>query len=151
MANSHPEDTELVRQLFCKHVPEVASGTVEIRGIVRNPGKRSALAVSSKDPAVDAVGACTGIRGSRAKAMVTELGEYLDIVLWNDSAEKFIGNLLAPMRFMRISLNETTREAWIVPTGECQAPSPERLALQSSLLRSLTSWNLKLYSPRQTG
>src|ERR1043166_6224036 len=111
--NSNPDDTEPIRRLFEQHVPEVASGKVEIRGIVREPGNRSILAVAPKNSSIDAVGSCVGIRGSRVKNMVSRLGggEHFDIVLWSESLERFIANLLAPSRFVRVSFEEATRQA----------------------------------------
>jgi len=143
--SSDSDETEVVRQLFKDLVPAVASGVVEIRGIVREPGNRSILAVISKDPAIDAVGACVGSRGDRVKQIVERLGgEYVDIVLWNESAERFIANLLAPLHFLRVSFDEATREAVVHIARDSERPLAGRLAMRSKLLLQLTGWNLKL-------
>jgi N utilization substance protein A len=70
------DSTDAIQRLFEQHVPEIASGAVEIRGIGREQGKRTMLAVESKVPAVDAVSACTGVRATRIRAMLAELPEY---------------------------------------------------------------------------
>ena len=143
--SSDSSETEVVRQLFKDQVPAVASGVVEIRGIVREPGNRSILAVISKDPAIDAVGSCVGNRGNRVKQIVERLGgEFVDIVLWNESAERFIANLLAPLRFVQVTFDEATHEAIVQVALDRNRPVAGRRELQAQLLLQLTGWNLKL-------
>jgi N utilization substance protein A len=146
--NSNPDDTEPIRRLFEQHVPEVASGKVEIRGIVREPGNRSILAVAPKNSSIDAVGSCVGIRGSRVKNMVSRLGggEHFDIVLWSESLERFIANLLAPSRFVRVSFEEATRQANVVLAHDSPQAPPGRLPMKSKLLSQLTGWHLNVKS-----
>src|ERR1041385_3065325 len=104
-------DTAEVRNVFEQHIPSIASGIVTIRGIARDRGNRSVLAVSSSDPATDPVGSCVGLRGATIKSIVKELrGEFVDIVRWSDSAKEFLGNLFTPMRFYNISFDETSRQ-----------------------------------------
>src|SRR2546430_13326 len=106
-----PEALE-VRKLFEQRVPRIASGVITIRGVVREPGSRTILAVASTDPATDAVGSCVGMRGAIVKGIVTELqGESIDIVLWNDSAKQFLSNLFSPMSFLSIAFDETSHRA----------------------------------------
>jgi len=143
--SSNSNEIEQVRQLFRELVPEVAAGVVEIRGIVREPGNRSILAVISKDPAIDAVGACVGNRGARVKQIVERLGgELVDIVLWNESAERFIANLPAPLRFVQVTFDKATHEAIVQIALDCDRPVAGRRELQAQLLLQLTGWNLKL-------
>jgi transcription termination/antitermination protein NusA len=143
--SSNSNEIEKVRQLFQNLVPEVAAGVIEIRGIVRESGNRSILAVVSKDPGIDAVGACVGNRGDRVKQVVERLGgEFVDIVLWNESAERFIANLLAPMHFVHAAFDEATHEATVQIATDSDRPLAGRLALQMELLLQLTGWNLRL-------
>ena len=83
--------------LFELEVPEIQDGTVEIRGIAREAGSRTKMAVYSEDENVDPVGACVGTRGSRVQSVVDELnGEKIDIIFWSDSPEELIANVLSP-------------------------------------------------------
>ncbi len=143
--DSNSDESEAVRRLFEATVPDIASGIVQIVGIVRDPGYRSIIAVRSNNPAVDPVGACVGNRGERVKRVVADLGgEYVDIVRWSDSPERFIGNMLAPLHFLRVSLDESSREATVLLARDSERPVPKRLAVQSQLLLKLTGWHLKL-------
>ncbi len=140
--NSESNDTEVIWNLFRTHVPEIASGVVRVLGIAREPGKRSVLAVSSNDPRIDPVGTCVGPRGSRVKCIVQELGgEKIDLVRWEDSAERFISNLLGPARLASASFNDATREATVTVIQSPSSRMPE-LALRSRLLMDLTGWKL---------
>ena len=135
------ESAAVIQRLLEQHVPEIGSGAVEIRGIAREPGKRTMVAVERTVPAVDAVGACTGVRGSRVKAMLAELpGEHMDIVLWNSELQRFLGNLLAPNRTIQVSLDHSARRATISIPPDCTPLSELRLRLASKL----TGWDLKI-------
>ena len=94
LSRSHPG---LVKNLFELEVPEIQDGTVEIKGIAREAGSRTKMAVASNDPGVDPVGACVGARGARVQAVVDELGgEKIDIIPWSDEPAEFISNVLSP-------------------------------------------------------
>ena len=104
LSRTHPD---FVIQLFGLEVPEVYQGIVEIRAIAREPGSRSKIAVWSRDPHVDPVGACVGLKGSRVQAVVSELGgERIDIVPWTDDARQFIAQALSPADVYKIILHE---------------------------------------------
>ncbi|MFN2421241.1 MAG: transcription termination factor NusA [Gemmatimonadota bacterium] len=104
LSRTHPD---FVRQLFALEVPEVFQGIVEIRAIAREPGSRSKIAVWSRDPHVDPVGACVGLKGSRVQAVVSELGgERIDIVPWTDDPRQFIAQSLSPAEVYKIILHE---------------------------------------------
>ncbi|HVJ68520.1 MAG TPA: transcription termination factor NusA, partial [Caulifigura sp.] len=94
LSRVHPE---LVRRLFEVEIPEVAERVIVVRSLAREAGYRSKVAVSCSDNSVDAVGACVGVRGSRIKTIVEELGgERIDIVRWNDNLQVLIPNALQP-------------------------------------------------------
>jgi N utilization substance protein A len=138
-----PEALE-VRKLFEERVPPIASGVVTIRGIVREPGTRTILAVASADPATDAVGSCVGTRGAIVKDIVAHLrGERIDIVLWNDSPKQFLASLLHPMRCGRISFDEASHHATAVLCADSELASSKTVALRSRLFRDLTGWVLQ--------
>src|SRR2546421_8206759 len=102
LSRSHPE---LIRRLFEREVPEVGERTIELKALAREPGHRTKIAVSSIDSKVDAVGACVGVRGSRIKNIVEELGgEKIDIVRWNESSQILIGNALKPAEVAEVAL-----------------------------------------------
>src|SRR4030095_6922201 len=108
--NGDSNDLEVIWKLLRKHVPEVTSGVIKILGIAREPGKRSVIAVASSHPQRDPVGTCVGLRGDRVKRIVNELGgrEMMDIIRWEESAERFIANVLAPLRLFRPSFADAT-------------------------------------------
>ncbi|HET6362666.1 MAG TPA: transcription termination factor NusA [Gemmatimonadota bacterium] len=104
LSRTHPD---FVKALFALEVPEVYQGIVEIRAIAREPGSRSKIAVWSRDPHVDPVGACVGLKGSRVQAVVSELGgERIDIVPWTDDPRQFIAQALSPADVYKIILHE---------------------------------------------
>ncbi len=102
---------ELVKRLFELEVPEVHDGTVEIKNIAREAGSRTKMAVYSKNPDVDPVGACVGTNGSRVGVIVNELkGEKIDIVPWSENPEEFISAALNPAKVIKVVANETEDE-----------------------------------------
>jgi len=142
--NADSSETLEVRKLFEQRITQIASGVVTIRGIVRERGSRTIVAVASTDPATNAVGSCVGMRGAIAKGIVRELqGEPIDIVLWNDSAERFLSNLLAPMRFLRVSFDEASHQATAVLSADSELLPSKKVALICRLFRHLTGWVLQ--------
>ena len=98
---------ELVKRLFEREIPEIADGTVEVKAISRVAGARSKIAVCSKDPNVDAVGACIGPKKSRISSIVNELkGEKIDVILWSEDQADFIAKALAPAEVKQVILSE---------------------------------------------
>ena len=112
VSRSHPE---FVKRLFEEEVTEIQDGIVTIESIAREAGSRTKIAVSTVDPNVDAVGACVGMNGSRANAIVNELrGEKIDIVNWSDMPEIFIENALSPAVVMDVSIDEYEKTARVI-------------------------------------
>ncbi len=104
LSRSHPD---FVKRLFALEVAEIADGTVEIKGIAREAGYRTKVAVLSHDERVDCVGACVGMRGMRVKNIVRELsGEKIDIVRWSDEVRTYVTNALSPARLLRVTIAE---------------------------------------------
>ena len=102
LSRTHPD---FVRRLFENEIPEIADHTIEIKALSREAGYRTKIAVSSIDLKVDCVGACVGVRGSRIKNIVDELGgERIDIVRWNDSLQVMIPNALQPAQIEEVFL-----------------------------------------------
>ncbi|MFH1790664.1 MAG: transcription termination factor NusA [Candidatus Omnitrophota bacterium] len=106
---------EFVKKLFELEVPEILEGIVEIRGIAREPGERTKIAVFSKESKVDPVGACVGMRGTRVKDIVRELhGERIDVIRWDDTVDKFLANALAPVDIKKMILNREKNHIQVI-------------------------------------
>lgn len=103
VSRAHPD---FVRALFRLEVAEISDGVVEIKGIAREPGYRTKVAVSSRDEKVDPVGACVGMRGMRVKNIVRELsGEKVDIIRWSPDLKVYVSNALSPAKLLKVSIN----------------------------------------------
>ncbi len=108
LSRSHPD---FVRRLFELEVSEIADGIVEIKGIAREPGYRTKIAVISNDSKVDPVGACVGMRGMRVKNIVRELsGEKIDIIRWSEDTKTYVTNALSPARLAKVDIVEKDGE-----------------------------------------
>jgi N utilization substance protein A len=109
-----------VHRLLEAEVPEIKAGTVQIRGIAREPGLRTKIAVSATEPGIDPVGACVGPKGVRHRAILSELAnEHVDIVPWSDDAEAFVAASLGPAKADSVSIDRATRTATVlVPRGQ---------------------------------
>ena len=112
VSRTHPG---LLRRLFELEVPEIYNGIIEVKGVVREPGNRSKIAVYSHKKDVDPVGACVGPRGSRVQAIVNELkGEKVDIIEWSEVPEIFIASTLSPAKTIKVETNPETKSALVV-------------------------------------
>ena len=111
ISRSHPG---LLAGLFQMEVPEILSGTVEIKGITREPGSRAQVAVASSNPQLDPVGTCVGQRGSRIQSILAEIGdEKIDIIVWDKDIRKYLTNALSPARVDKITLSKDKRTATV--------------------------------------
>lgn len=111
----------LIEGLFKREVPEVASGSVEIKAVVREPGNRSKVAVYSNQSGIDPVGSCVGQKGVRVQAIIQEFGgiEKIDIIQWTDDAKNYIAQALSPAKNVRVELEEESKIAHVfVPQEE---------------------------------
>lgn len=112
VSRSHPE---LVKRLFESEVTEVKDGIVEIKGIAREAGSRTKMAVWSNDPNVDPIGACVGLNGARVNAIINELrGEKIDIINWSDSPAILIENALSPAKVVSVIADDEAKTAQVV-------------------------------------
>jgi transcription termination/antitermination protein NusA len=140
-------DPELIRTLFELEVPEIADGLVEIRGVAREPGYRSKIAVESHAQGVDPVGACVGPRGSRVRMVVSELrGEKIDIIPWNTEPARFIAKALSPARVREVFVDDDTREATVVVPDDQLALAIGKEGLNARLAARLTGWKVDIQS-----
>ena len=109
LSRSHPK---LLRKLFEIEVPEIASGSVEIKAVAREPGSRTKVAVISHEPGIDPVGSLVGQKGIRVSTVIQELGgEKIDVIEWAENPEEFIANALSPAKVIDVELNEKYKEA----------------------------------------
>src|SRR3954451_17206526 len=145
LSRSHPE---LIRRLFEREVPEVGERTIEIKALAREPGHRTKIAVSSIDSKVDAVGACVGVRGSRIKNIVDELGgEKIDIVRWNESSQILIGNALKPAEVAEVSLCFELGRATVVVNDDQLSLAIGKRGQNVRLAARLTGWDIDILTP----
>jgi transcription termination/antitermination protein NusA len=143
-------DQELIRTLFELEVPEIADGLVEIRGVAREPGYRSKIAVESHAQGVDPVGACVGPRGSRVRMVVSELrGEKIDIIPWNTEPARFIAKALSPARVREVFVDDETKEATVVVPEDQLALAIGKEGLNARLAARLTGWKVDIQSDQE--
>src|SRR5687767_6396488 len=143
-------DPELIKTLFELEVPEIADGLVEIRGVAREPGYRSKIAVESHAQGVDPVGACVGPRGSRVRMVVSELrGEKIDIIPWNTEPARFVAKALSPARVREVYIDDETREATVVVPNDQLALAIGKEGLNARLAARLTGWKVDIQSDEE--
>ncbi len=147
LSRSHPN---LVKRLFELEVPEINTGVVEIYSISREAGSRSKIAVFSKDPNVDALGACVGFKGSRVKIIVDELrGEKIDIVIWSNDPATFIANSLSPSKVVKVIPDEKQKSAVVVVPDYQLSLAIGKEGQNARLAAKLTSWKIDIKSEAQ--
>src|ERR1051325_4042919 len=140
-------DPELIRTLFELEVPEIADGLVTIRGVAREPGYRSKIAVESHVQGVDPVGACVGPRGSRVRMVVSELrGEKIDIIPWNNEPARFVAKALSPARVREVYLDDEGKEATVVVPDDQLALAIGKEGMNARLAARLTGWQIDIPS-----
>jgi transcription termination/antitermination protein NusA len=145
LSRSHPE---MIRRLFEREVPEVGERTIELKALAREPGHRTKIAVSSIDTKVDAVGACVGVRGSRIKNIVDELGgEKIDIVRWNESSQILIGNALKPAEVTEVALCFELGRATVVVNEDQLSLAIGKRGQNVRLAARLTGWDIDILTP----
>ncbi|EKD32926.1 MAG: hypothetical protein ACD_76C00114G0003 [uncultured bacterium] len=136
---------EIVSKLFETEIPEVAEGDVEIKGIARDPGFRSKVAVFAKDENIDPIGACIGQRGSRIQTIITELGgEKVDIVEWSKDSKEFIAHALSPAKVESVELDEESKSAVVTVAPDQLSLAIGRGGQNVRLAAHLTGWKLNI-------
>jgi len=145
LSRTHPD---FIRQLFEQEVPEVAENIIEIRALAREAGYRTKVAVASIDEKVDPVGACVGVRGSRIKNIVDELGgEKIDIVRWNDSSQVLITNALMPAKVSEVALCFELGKATVVVSSDQLSLAIGKHGQNVRLAARLTGWDIDILTP----
>jgi len=145
LSRTHPD---FIRRLFESEVPEIAEGIIEVRALAREAGYRSKVAVMSFDDKVDPVGACVGVRGSRIKNIVDELGgEKIDIVRWNDSSQILVANALMPAKVSEIALCFELGRATVVVEEDQLSLAIGKHGQNVRLAARLTGWDIDILTP----
>ncbi len=143
LSRSHPN---FVKELFAMEIPEIADGIVEIKSIVREPGSRTKLAVTSNADEIDPVGSCVGQRGTRIMAISNELGqEKIDVVEWSDDSEEFIANSLSPAKVKSVDIGEG-RGARVLVAEDQLSLAIGRGGQNVRLAAKLTGWKIDVRS-----
>ena len=144
LTRSHPQ---FVAKLFELEVPEVLEKIVEIKSIVREPGDRTKIAVTSREKAVDPVGACVGIKGSRVQAVVRELrGEKIDIITWTSDPRVFIAEALNPASIEKVGVDEEKKSALVVVADSQLSLAIGKNGQNVRLAARLTGWKIDIIS-----
>src|SRR5947208_154805 len=142
LSRTHPD---FVRRLFENEIPEIADRTIEIKAVAREAGYRTKVAVSSIDLKVDCVGACVGVRGSRIKNIVDELGgERIDIVRWNDSLQVLIPNALQPAAIEEVFLYPRLGRAIVLVKEDQLSLAIGRRGQNVRLASKLVGWDIEI-------
>ncbi|MBI5641238.1 MAG: transcription termination/antitermination protein NusA [Nitrospirae bacterium] len=138
---------QFVAALFKMEVPEINEGLVLIRNIVREPGERTKIAVFSKDSAVDPVGSCVGMKGTRVQTIVRELrGERIDIIPWTDDVRMLIARALSPASIDKIGINEEGKTAMVVVNDQQLSLAIGKKGQNVRLAMKLTGWDIDIIS-----
>ncbi len=144
LSRSHPQ---FVAKLFELEVPEVMEKIIEIRSVVREPGDRTKIAVTSREKAVDPVGACVGIKGSRVQAVVRELrGEKIDIITWTQDPRVFIAEALNPATIEKVGIDEEKKSALVVAADSQLSLAIGKNGQNVRLAARLTGWKIDIIS-----
>ena len=148
LSRSHPD---LVHGLFSMEVPEIDSGSVEVKAIAREAGSRTKIAVASKESGVDPIGSLVGQKGVRVQTVINELsGEKIDIILWSDKVEEFIANSFSPAKIFEVKVLDDARKHALVEVSDDQfSLAIGKRGQNVRLAAKLTGWKIDVRSPKE--
>lgn len=136
---------ELIAGLFAVEVPEIATGSVEIKSIAREPGSRTKIAVTAHEEKIDPVGSCVGQRGTRVQSVLDEIGEEkIDIVLWDEDVEQFIANALSPAKTKNIAISARDNKATVFVDKDSLSLAIGKNGQNVRLASKLTGWGIDI-------
>lgn len=136
---------EILKKVFYLEIPEISNGLVEIKAVAREAGSRSKVAVSAENENIDPIGSCVGQRGSRIQTIIRELGgEKIDIIEYNDEAEVFIANALAPAKVEDVKLLQEERQAYITVKDDQLSLAIGKDGQNVRLAAHLTGWKIDI-------
>lgn len=144
VSRKHPG---LLKRLFEIEVPEVYDGIVEFKSIAREAGVRSKVAVWSREPGLDPVGACVGPGGSRVRNVVTDLrGERIDIIPWDEDSARYVANALSPAKVERVIIDESSHTANVIVQSDQLSLAIGKEGQNARLAAQLTGWRIDIKS-----
>ncbi len=144
VSRTHPD---LIRRLFELEVPEIYDGMVEIKSIAREPGVRSKVAVASREPNLDPVGACVGPKGSRVRMVVEELrNERVDVIQWDENPAVYVKNALSPARVTRVDVETDKNYATVIVPDDQLSLAIGKEGQNARLAARLTGWHINIES-----
>lgn len=147
VSRTHPG---LLKRLFELEVPEIYDGVVELKSVAREPGRRSKIAVYSRDANVDSVGACVGPKGARVQNIVTELqNEKIDIVKWDEDPAVYIANALSPASVVSVTVDEAEKTSNVVVPDYQLSLAIGKAGQNARLAAKLTNWKIDIKSESQ--
>ncbi len=147
LSRTHPE---MVRHLFSLEVPEIFTGTVQIKAVAREAGSRTKIAVFSDEEGVDPIGSCVGQKGTRVQTIIDALGgEKIDIIEWNENTEKFISAALSPAKVLGVELHETEKRAVVTVPDDQLSLAIGKRGQNVRLAAKLTGWKIDVTSGEQ--
>lgn len=134
---------DMVKKLFELEVPEIFSGTVEVKSIAREAGSRTKIAVTSTEEGIDPIGSCVGQKGIRVQAVIEELGgEKIDIIEWDEKPEKFIAAAISPAKVISVNLDESRKEAKVTVPEDQLSLAIGKQGQNVRLAAKLTGWKI---------
>ena len=137
----------MLRRLFEQEVPEIYNGTVEIKAIAREAGARSKVAVAARQPGIDAVGSCVGMRGVRIQNIVNELGgEKIDVVEWGEDPARYVANALSPAQVTEVLVNDEEKTATVIVPERQLSLAIGKEGQNARLAAKLTGWRIDIKS-----
>lgn len=149
VSRTHPD---LIRRLFEIEVPEIYDGLVEIKSIAREPGERSKIAVASREPNLDPVGACVGPKGSRVRMVVEGLrNERVDVIQWDEDPAIYVSNALSPARVTRVDIDEENNYATVIVPDDQLSLAIGKEGQNARLAARLTGWHIDIKSASFAG
>lgn len=142
LSRTHPD---IVKELFAMEVPEIAAGSVEIKGIAREAGSRSKVAVHTDEESIDPIGSCVGQKGSRIQTIISELGgEKIDIIQWEEDPKKYIINALSPAKVNKIEIDEESRIAAVTVNEDQLSLAIGKSGQNVRLAARLVGWKIDI-------
>ena len=141
-------DKGMVKEIFKQEIPEVSSGAITVKGIARDPGFRSKVAVATNDVSIDPIGSCIGQRGSRINTIIEELGgEKIDVIQYSDDAVQYISHALSPAKVVSVELNEAEKVATVKVAADQFSIAIGRSGQNVRLASELVGWKINVVEP----
>ena len=135
----------MVEEIFRQEIPEIGDGMIQIKGIARDAGWRSKVAVATYESSIDPIGSCIGQRGARINTIIEELGgEKIDVIKWSDDPSVYIANALSPAKVIRVETNDETKEADVYVASDQFSLAIGKNGQNVRLASQLTDWKIKV-------